>query len=162
MTTVYLGIDVAKKDFCLATSQKSIRVLANTKEGFQQLITLLHKQWEQPHVVLEASGGYERALTDALQDAGITVSVVQPGCVRHFAKSLKVLAKTDAIDATVIARFGEATHPAPSEKADPATRRLRALADRRTQLVEDRVREKNRLETCGIIFSTASTALRSG
>jgi len=148
MTTVYLGIDVAKKDFCLANSQKSLRVLANTPEGFQQLIALLHQQYEQPHVVLEASGGYERNLTDALQDAGIAVSVVQPGCVRHFAKSLKVLAKTDAIDATVIARFGEATHPTPSEKTAPATRRLRALADRRTQLVEDRVREKNRLETC--------------
>ena len=79
MTTVGLGIDVAKRDFCLATSQKSIRVLANTPEGFQQLITLLHQQWEHPHVVLEASGGYERALTDALQDAEITVSVVQPG-----------------------------------------------------------------------------------
>lgn len=147
MTTAYLGIDVAKKDFVLATSQKSIRVLANTNEGFQTLIELLAK-YDQPHVVLEASGGYERVLTDALHDAGITVSVVQPGCVRHFAKSLKVLAKTDAIDATVIARFGEATHPAPSEKTPPATRRLRALADRRTQLVEDRVREKNRLETC--------------
>ena len=148
MTTVYLGIDVAKKDFTFATSQKSLGVWANTPEGFQQLITRIRKQWEQPHVCLEASGGYERALTEALQDAGITVSVVQPGCVRHFAKSLKVLAKTDAIDATVIARFGEATHPVPSEKTDPATRRLRALADRRTQLVEDRVREKNRLETC--------------
>ena len=147
MTTVYLGIDVAKKDFCLATSQKSLRVLANTNEGFQTLIALLWK-WETPHVILEASGGYERALTDALHDAGITVSVVQPGCVRHFAKSLKVLAKTDAIDATVLARFGEATQPTPTEKTPPATRRLRALSDRRTQLVEDRTREKNRHGIC--------------
>lgn len=147
MTTAYLGIDVAKKDFCLATSQKSLRVLANTNEGFHTLIELL-KKYDQPHVILEASGGYERALTDALHDAGITVSVVQPGCVRHFAKSLKVLAKTDAIDATVLARFGEATHPQPTEKTPPATRRLRALADRRTQLVEDRVREKNRHGIC--------------
>lgn len=147
MTPVYLGIDVAKKDFCLATSTKSFKVLANTNEGFQTLIQLLAK-WETPHVVLEASGGYERNLTEALQDAGITVSVVQPGCVRHFAKSLKVLAKTDAIDATVLARFGEATQPAPTEKTSPATRRLRAIADRRTQLVEDRTREKNRLGTC--------------
>ena len=115
MSTAYLGIDVAKKDFCVATSQKLLRVLANTNEGFRLLIELLAK-YEQPHVILEASGGYERALTDALHDAGITVSVVQPGCVRHFAKSLKVLAKTDAIDATVIARFGEATSPKPSEK----------------------------------------------
>lgn len=148
MNTVYLGIDVAKKDFTFATSEKSLGVWANTPDGFQQLITRIHQKWEQPHVCLEASGGYERALTEALQDAGITVSVVQPGCVRYFAKSLKVLAKTDAIDAAVIARFGEATRPKPSEKADPATRRLRALADRRTQLVEDRVREQNRLETC--------------
>jgi transposase len=147
MTPVYLGIDVAKKDFCLATSTKSLKVLANTPEGFQALIQLLTK-WEAPHVILEASGGYERNLTEALQDADIRVSVVQPGCVRHFAKSLKVLAKTDAIDATVIARFGEATQPDPTEKTSPVTRRLRALADRRTQLVEDRVREKNRLETC--------------
>ena len=147
MSTVYLGIDVAKKDFCVANSQKALRVLANTNEGFRLLIELLQK-YEQPHVILEASGGYERVLTDAIHDAGITVSVVQPGCVRHFAKSLKVLAKTDAIDATVIARFGEATSPKPSEKTPPATRRLRALSDRRTQLVEDRTREKNRLGCC--------------
>ena len=147
MTTPYLGIDVAKKDLCLATSQKALRVLAHTNEGFQTLIQLL-TQWGNPHVILEDSGGDERALTDALHDAGITVSVVQPGCVRHFAKSLKVLAKTDAIDATVLARFGEATQPQPTEKTPPATRRLRALADRRTQLVEDRTREKNRHGSC--------------
>lgn len=147
MSTVYFGIDVAKKDFCLATSQKALRVLANTNEGFQTLITFL-AEWDEPHVILEASGGYERALTEALQDAGIRVSVVQPACVRHFALSLKVLAKTDAIDATVIARFGEATQPTPAEKASPSSRKLRALTDRRTQLIEDRTREKNRLGTC--------------
>ncbi|MFO1005820.1 MAG: transposase [Planctomycetaceae bacterium] len=122
-------------------------MLANTNEGFQTLITFL-AEWDVPHVILEASGGYERALTDALQDAGIRVSVVQPACVRHFALSLKVLAKTDAIDATVIARFGEATQPAPTEKASPSSRKLRALTDRRTQLIEDRTREKNRQGTC--------------
>ena len=55
MSTVYFGIDVAKKDFCLATSQKALRVLANTNEGIQTLIQLL-TQWENPHVILEASG----------------------------------------------------------------------------------------------------------
>lgn len=119
MTPVYLGIDVAKKDCCLATSQKSLRVLAHTNAGFQNMIQLLTKG-ETPHVVLDASGGYEWNLTEALQDAGIIVSVVQPGCVRHFAKSLKVLAKTDAIEGSVRARFGEATQPAPTEKTSPA------------------------------------------
>lgn len=106
------------------------------------------KNLEPTMVVMEASGGYERTAADAIQDHSIPLHVAQPGCVRHFAKSIKVLAKTDRIDAQVIARFGAATQPRETPKTPANIRKFRALTDRREQIVEDRVRETNRLETC--------------
>jgi transposase len=143
----YTGIDVSKKTLHLATSERFIDVFDNTVDGVQALIERLRKI-SPDLIVLEASGGYERLACDAFQDANLPVSVVQPSCVRHFAKSIKVLAKTDEIDAKVIARFGEATKPAITPKTPENIRKIRALSDRRRQVVEDRVRECNRLETC--------------
>ena len=76
------------------------------------------------------------------------MTVAQPACVRHFALSVKVLAKTDEIDARVIARFGNATQPEPTPQTSVEVRKIRALCDRRQQIIEDRVREQNRLESC--------------
>lgn len=143
----YTGIDVSKKTLHLATSEKFVREFDNTIAGVQALVDHLRKNSPEL-IVLEASGGYERLACEALQDAGLPVSVVQPACVRHFAKSIKVLAKTDEIDAKVIARFGEATKPEITEKTPENVRKIRALSDRRRQVIEDRVRECNRMETC--------------
>jgi transposase len=147
MNTVYLGIDVSKKALHLATPDKFVKEFSNNSRGIQSLVTRILK-FQPILVVMESSGGYERAACDAMQDAGIQVCIAQATCVRYFAKSIKVLAKTDTIDAQVIARFGASTKPQPTPKTPENVRKLRALHDRRQQLVEDRVRESNRLEMC--------------
>lgn len=143
----YLGIDVGKNDLHLGATHKFLRQFNNTAAGHRTLIDKV-KPMKPKLIAIEASGGYERDLVDALHDADLPVAVVQPACVRHFAKSGKVLAKTDAIDAQVIARFAEAQQPRLTEPTPQSVRKLRALRDRRQQIVEDRVREQNRLETC--------------
>ena len=95
-------------------------------------------------VIVEATGGYETAMVTTLALAGVPVAVVNPRQVRDFAKGLQRLAKTDAIDAWVLARFGEVTRPAPRPLDDAATLDLSALVHRRRQLVEMLVAEKNR------------------
>src|SRR5699024_983765 len=105
---------------------------------------------KQPNtmVAVEATGGYERQLVQALIEADVKVAVAQPACVRFFAKSRNLHAKTDKIDAQLIAQFAQANNPKPQEKPEPDAQELRALRDRREQIVEDRVREQNRLEAC--------------
>lgn len=147
MSAVYLGIDVSKKFLDLADTQRYLDRIDNTPKHHARLVKRLVQQ--QPTLVtVEATGGYERPVVEALMQAGIRVAVVQPACVRHFARSLKLRAKTDKLDAQLIARFAQATRPQPAAKPDPDATRLRALRDRRQQVVEDRVREENRLEAC--------------
>jgi transposase len=148
--SVYFGIDVSKRTLHLATTRRFLGQFDNTVSGHRQLIQRLQCEASQGrvHVILEASGGYERMVTEALQDAGLLVTVVQAGCVRHFARSVRVLAKTDEMDAKVIAGYGEAVRPQPTPKTPQNVRTLRALVDRREQIVSDRVREQNRLEKC--------------
>ncbi len=100
------------------------------------------------HVAIEASGGYERRLLKRLHEAACPVSLIQPACVRHFVKSLNLHAKTDKLDAQLIAKFAATTQPQLAQKPDKTTEKLRALRDRRKQIVEDRVREQSRLECC--------------
>ncbi|MEZ5940570.1 MAG: transposase [Planctomycetaceae bacterium] len=142
-TPAYLGIDVSKGTLHIATTEKFLDEFDNLPAGHEQLIAVVRK-FPSAIVVIEASGGYERLATEALQAAEVPVAIVQPSCVRFFAKSLKVLAKTDEIDAQVIAKFGAATQPALTPKIPENTRKLRALSDRRQQVVEDRVREMAR------------------
>lgn len=147
MNPVYLGIDVSKKSLDLANSNRYLGRFDNTTTGHRQLRDRI-RALSPTLVALEATGGYERPVTEMLLDADLAVAVVQPTCVRHFARSLKLHAKTDPIDAQLIARFAKATEPTPAVKADPDAVRLRALRDRRRQIVEDRVREQSRLESC--------------
>jgi transposase len=96
-------------------------------------------------VVLEATGGLEVPLTGALAAARLPVVVVNPRQVRDFAKATGQLAKTDAIDAQVLARFAEAIRPAPRPLPDEQTQALAALVTRRQQLIDMLIAEKNRL-----------------
>jgi len=148
MQPLYLGIDVSKTTLHVANPNKFLKEIENTTKGHQRIVNMIRKQKEKVHVIVEASGGYERDLAETLGEAGITVTITQPSCVRYFAKSLGVLAKTDTIDAKVIATFGQATNPSPSNPTPENVRKIRALSDRREQVVEDRVREGNRLEAC--------------
>lgn len=143
----YLGIDVSKSKLHLATATRFLGEFDNTVDGHQKLVARIQKL-EPMGVVLESSGGYERLVCEAMHGADLAVIVAQPSCVKSFAKSIKVLAKTDKIDAQVIARFGDATRPDPTPKAPKNIGKFRSLCDRRIQIVEDRVRESNRLETC--------------
>src|SRR5262245_39209058 len=96
-------------------------------------------------VVLEATGGYEADVVAALALAGISVAVVNPRQVRDFARATGRLAKTDALDAAILAQFAEAVRPEPRPLPDAAQQALLALVTRRRQLVEMLTAERNRL-----------------
>jgi transposase len=97
-------------------------------------------------IVMEATGGYETDLASELQAAGLPVAVVNPRRVRDFAKAIGRTAKTDKIDARVIAEFGATLQPPPSAVVDETTRKIKALTSRKRQLKEFRVAEKNHAE----------------
>jgi transposase len=148
MTTAagYIGIDVAKATLAVATSTQFLCEVENTPTGHQELITRL-STLTVTGVVLEATGVYGQAITEALMLAGYAVAVVQPGCVRHFAKSENLHAKTDAIDAMVIARFAAGRKLRFVQKTPDSIVHLRALIDRRDQIILIRISEENHLES---------------
>lgn len=139
----FIGIDVCKDGFdvCCATSGPLGR-FDNTADGVGRLLPLLPSAGTCL-VVIEATGGYERQLVGDLMTAGHQVSVVNPRQVRDFARAFNILAKTDRIDAMVLARFAEKIQPIPREKAG-RIEELRQLVTRRRQLIEHRTAEKNR------------------
>jgi transposase len=145
--TAFVGIDVAKDslDVRLRPSGEQFS-LSYDAQGLEELV----KRLPAPGaclIVVEATGGYQRCLVANLLDAGHSVSVVNPRQVRDFARALGVLAKTDAIDADVLARFAERVRPRILEKARKNQAELEQLVARRRQLVDLRTAEKNRLET---------------
>jgi transposase len=118
----------------------------NTPAGIPALVARL--QGVQPRlVVLEATGGRERALTAVLEAAHIPVAVVNPRRVREFARAAGVLAKTDTLDASILARYAEAMQPPARPLPDAATQELQALVARHRQLREMEVAERNRRHT---------------
>ena len=119
---------------------------ANTPEGHAELAARL-APLRPRRVVLEATGGLEAAVAAALAAAGLPVLVVNPRQVRDFAKAMGHLAKTDAIDARVLAHFAAVTRAEPRPLPDEAARELDALLDRRRQLIGMRTMEQNRLAT---------------
>jgi transposase len=144
MVDRFVGIDVSKAHLDIAALPEDRRWrVAHDDAGVCELVAAL-VPLAPACVVVEATGGYETALVTALALAGVAVAVVNPRQVRDFAKGLQRLAKTDAIDAWVLARFGEVTRPAPRPLDDAATLDLTALVHRRRQLVEMLVAEKHR------------------
>lgn len=141
-----VGIDVAKDslEVYLPAEDKWL-TLTNDPDGFRQLVQQLPTAGTCL-VVIEATGGYQRRVVAALVAAGQTVAVVNPRQVRDFARGLGILAKTDRIDARVIARFGQHAQPRPSEISSEKQAELKELVTRRRQLIELRTAEKNRLE----------------
>ena len=141
----FIGIDLSKKHLDVAThSDKHSWRLPNSVQGRHTLVRRLHRL--QPAlVVLEASGGLERAVAQCLRQAGLPVSVVNPRRVRDFAKALGLLAKTDRLDAKVLAQFAASVRPPVRDWADASTQQLQALLTRRRQLLDMLAAEKNRL-----------------
>jgi len=141
----FVGIDVAKKKFDVVTLHGGEhRTVRNDGEGIhdirEQMLALRPQL-----IVMEATGGYERELAIALVLAGLPVAVVNPRQVRDFAKAMGKLAKTDKVDAGVMALFGERVRPEPRGVPEKEVRELDALITRRSQLVEMVTAEKNRM-----------------
>lgn len=143
----FVGIDVSKSklDVCVLPAGRQF-----TRDYSTEALRDLVGQLPPPGtclVVVEATGGYEQRLVAELVDAGQAVTVVNPRQVRDFAKALGLLAKTDRIDAQVIARFGQQVRPRTVAKTPEKQAALEQLVTRRRQLVELRTAEKNRRET---------------
>lgn len=147
-----VGCDVSKHflDLFDARSQRSERI-ANTDVAIAAWLGQLRQR--QAFVVFEATGVYDRRLRHALTDAGVAHARVNPSRARDFARAAGFLAKTDAIDARMLARLGAVLQPAPEAHADTAREALAARVRRRDQLVKMRAQErvrKSECEGCGI------------
>jgi transposase len=137
---VYVGVDVSKDrlDVCLRWSEPESReelfAVAHDEAGID---TLVSRVLEEPPmlVILEATGGFERAVVGALAAEGLPVAVVNPRQVRDFARATGRLAKTDRIDASILARFAEAIRPSPKPLPEEEIRALQGILARRRQLV---------------------------
>src|SRR5690554_20526 len=140
----FCGIDVSKDrlDVALSPSAESWSV-SNDPSGLKELVSRL-REHGPALTVLEATGGYERAAAAALAHAGLPLVIINPRQVRDFARSTGQLAKTDRIDAQMLALFGEHMRPEPQTLPDADAQLLDALLTRRRQLIEMITAEKNR------------------
>jgi transposase len=143
-TEFFVGIDVSKKrlDVAVRPGGETFSV-DNQPRGHDELVKRL-KAFKPTLIVIEASGGLQTPVCGALGAAGLVVAVVNPRQARDFAKSTGQLAKTDALDAAVLAHFAEAIRPEARPPRDQASQDLVDLVSRRRQLVDMRTAEKNR------------------
>jgi transposase len=142
---LFVGIDVAKAQLDIALRPTGERwEVTNDEAGIASLVA--HLQAVVPTlIVLEATGGYQRAVVAALAAAGLPIVVVNPRQARDFAQATGQLAKTDRLDARALAHFADAVRPAPRPLPDAQTEELRAMLARRRQLIAMRTAEQNRL-----------------
>lgn len=146
-TQHFIGIDVSKDhlDIAIRPTKDQFRLL-NTDEGVDALIQHL-RPLKPSLIVMEATGRYHQLLLSRLLAAGLPAIAINPRQARDFARAIGRLAKTDAIDADVLAEFAEKIRPELRSIADEATQELEALCTRRRQLVSMLSAEKNRLHT---------------
>jgi transposase len=144
MTTIYAGLDIAKLNLQLHLADR-YHDLPNTAAGHCRLLKLLTPQ-SGVHVVCEATGGYERQVVDALHQAGVSISVLNPARVRHFARAQGQRAKTDRIDATVLTAYGQAFQPKPTAARTAIEQQLTELVRRRNQVLEILVTQRQQVD----------------
>jgi transposase len=153
---VFVGIDVAKDKLDLARSDAdAVLTVANDSAGIAQIVATLRGGTVR-FIVVEATGGLERSLIDALLDVELPVALVSPSRVRHFAKGIGILAKTDAIDARVLVQFAQRGEPRLLEKRSENRVELEALVTCRRQLIHVRTEQTNRRCT-----TSSKSALRA-
>jgi len=146
---VFVGVDVCKETldvhvlFPDASADACAFSVPNTPAGIDTLRQKL-KPYHVQLLVVESTGGYERRLVIELLTAGLAVAVVNPTRVRRFAEALGTLAKTDRVDARVLAEFAMRLEPRPSEKPSPQQVLIDELLTRRRQLISMRIMELNR------------------
>lgn len=143
----YLGLDVSKTKLDLAGPSIKHTIFQNNPSDLAKLITFLLSLPGKIQIILEPTGGYERSVVMALQASGIDVSKVNAARIRSFAKGIGKLAKTDRVDALLLAEFGQHCKPRILAPYDESLEKLRLLCDRRQQLLEAHTRDSNRLET---------------
>lgn len=143
----FVGIDVAKDWFDVAVlGEKRTRQFANTKKGIRELVRWM-SQLQPRLIVVEATGGYEEALVLALFEASLPVALVSPQRVRQYARAKGRLAKTDQLDAHLLAEYGQKIQPRLFVGKGEERKQLSALVGRRNQLNAMLQAEKNRLRT---------------
>ncbi len=146
---IVVGIDVAQATLDIASCDDTrVEHLAYDQNTLKMLV----RRWKRhpPQlIVMEATGGLERRLAHHLMGAGLPVAIVNPAQIRNFARAAGQTAKTDAIDARLIARFGQLLQPRPGALPDEHEMKLTALVTRRRQVVRVRTAEKNRLSRTG-------------
>jgi transposase len=141
----YVGIDVAKDSMEVTVHQgKEHWSFSNDERGLTDLIAKM-KKLSPCLIVMEATGGYEVTVAVELHSRGFPVAVVNPRHIRDFARSVGILAKTDILDAKVIARYAATVQPTPRALPAEETKRLGGMMIRRRQIVAIRTAEKNRL-----------------
>jgi transposase len=140
---VYLGVDIAKSYLDAAIGSEKRR-FSNDAAGHRELIKWVKQMKGSVQVICESSGGYERALVQALARAGVQISLVQANRVRQFARAAGILAKTDRIDAEVLCEFGKVMRPQRVTAATLAQEHLRELESQRRHLTHLLVMEQNR------------------
>ena len=142
--SVNVGVDVAQDKVDVHVLPSGTSFTVSTAPGDLSRLAARLKRLHPTRVVLEATGGLERPVIAALLHAGLPVVVANPKQVRSYASAVGILAKTDALDALVIARFAEATRPDPRPLPDPAHQALGNLLTRREQLLKMIHAESNR------------------
>jgi transposase len=143
---VYVGIDVSKEHLDVASDDGALEArFTNDEQGHARIVARL-RELSPELVVLEATGNFQLELSIMLASAKLSMAVVNPRQVRDFAKALGILAKTDAIDARAIARFGAVVKPQAQALPDAQTLELEAMMTRRRQLIGMIASEKNRLQ----------------
>lgn len=143
-----VGIDIAKETFDVFISPDGRFLhLENTPQGHQQLLDALSSH-TVARIVMEATGRYHNLLAATLELAGLPVAVVNPAQVKHFARALGTLFKTDPNDARIICEFGRRMTPDIRPTPDEQTQRLAMMVSRRRQLVDNRTMEQNRYGSC--------------
>jgi transposase len=147
--TSYVGIDISKDSLDIAVHASDKQwCFSNDPSGIKRAAKVL-MELEPSLVVFEATGGFELPLWFALTEAGMKTSPANPRQVRDFAKGAGKLAKTDKIDARLLARFAEAVHPAPTVLPSEEEQLLSALIARRTQLIDFRTAEDEAIHRHG-------------
>ena len=155
---VFVGIDVSKEWVDVAVRSAGDTWRVNQDQEGRDALILQFQALNPQCVVMEATGGYEMPLSTALAAAGIPVAVVNPRQVRDFARSQGKLAKTDRIDAAVIAHFGEVSGVVAQPLVPAAARELEALVTRRRQVIQMRTASCSTAQAHSLSSSTGSTA----
>lgn len=145
-TPVNVGVDVGKANLDIALHPSGqFYTIPNTEAHIRRFVRIL-KNYEVERIVVEASGRHEHALVQACDQAGLPIIIVNPISVRRYAQAIGVLAKTDRIDAQVIAQYAATLKPEPKPIPDKTSQRIKDLLVRRSQLLEMSTMEKNRLQ----------------